>query len=96
MLVYGYFILFYFFLKKKHLIKPSHASTLLQNQKFNLGDRVVFVKDTGSVPIASKGTIVGIEKNNIDVVFDASFMSGSPLGDRLVIYYILLLFYLKL
>jgi hypothetical protein len=74
------------FFKKKQLLKPSHASTLLQNQTFSLGDRVVFVKDSGSVPIASKGTIVGIEKNNIDVVFDTSFMSGSTLGDRFVIY----------
>lgn len=64
------------------MLKPSHASTLLQNQKFNLGDRVVFVKDSGNVPIASKGTIVGIEKNNIDVVFDCTFMGGSTLGDR--------------
>ncbi|CAG8710122.1 28270_t:CDS:10, partial [Gigaspora margarita] len=64
------------------LLKPAHASTRLQGQKFNLGDRVVFVQDSGNVPIAAKGTVVGIEKNNIDVVFDASFMSGSTLGDR--------------
>ncbi|CAG8607588.1 8358_t:CDS:10, partial [Racocetra fulgida] len=38
-------------------------------------------KDSGNVPIAAKGTVVGIERNNIDVVFDASFMSGSTLGD---------------
>ncbi|GET01384.1 exonuclease Kem1, putative [Rhizophagus clarus] len=69
-------------LARHKLLKPSHASTLLQNQKFNLGDRVVFVKDSGNVPIASKGTIVGIEKNNIDVVFDCTFMGGSTLGDR--------------
>ncbi|CAG8495278.1 4885_t:CDS:10, partial [Ambispora gerdemannii] len=64
------------------LLKPSHASTRLQDQKFSLGDRVVFVQDSGSVPIAAKGTIVGIERHNIDVVFDSSFMSGSTLGDR--------------
>ncbi|CAG8484022.1 3337_t:CDS:10 [Funneliformis caledonium] len=69
-------------LLRHQLLKPSHASTILQNQNFNLGDRVVFVKDTGSVPIASKGTIVGIEKTNIDVVFDTTFMSGSTLSDR--------------
>ncbi|CAI2164057.1 10835_t:CDS:10 [Funneliformis geosporum] len=68
--------------KSEQLLKPSHAPTILQNQTFNLGDRVVFVKDTGSVPIASKGTIVGIEKANIDVVFDTTFMSGSTLSDR--------------
>ncbi|CAG8658856.1 9291_t:CDS:2, partial [Gigaspora rosea] len=64
------------------LLKPAHSSTRLQGQKFSLGDRVVFVQDSGNVPIAAKGTVVGIEKNNIDVVFDASFMSGSTLGDR--------------
>ncbi|CAG8541099.1 11047_t:CDS:10, partial [Ambispora leptoticha] len=64
------------------LLKPSHASTRLQDQKFSLGDRVVFVQDSGSVPIAAKGTIVGIERHNIDVVCDSSFMSGSTLGDR--------------
>ncbi|CAG8717965.1 9292_t:CDS:2, partial [Ambispora leptoticha] len=64
------------------LLKPAHSSTRLQGQKFSLGDRVVFVQDSGNVPIAAKGTVVGIERNNIDVVFDASFMSGSTLGDR--------------
>jgi len=63
-------------------LKPSHATTRLQDQKFNLGDRVIFVQDSGSVPIAAKGTVVGIERHNIDVVFDTSFMSGSTLGDR--------------
>ncbi|CAG8440611.1 11936_t:CDS:10 [Diversispora eburnea] len=64
------------------LLKPEHALTRLQGQNFNLGDRVVFVQDSGRVPIGAKGTVVGIEKSNIDVLFDVSFMSGSTLGDR--------------
>nr|CAG8530056.1 5571_t:CDS:10 [Entrophospora candida] len=64
------------------LLKPDHASTRLQNQIFSLGDRVEFVENSGSVPIAAKGTVVGMEGNNIDVVFDHSFMSYSTLGDR--------------
>ncbi|CAG8583648.1 809_t:CDS:2, partial [Scutellospora calospora] len=64
------------------LLKPEHSSTRLQGQKFSLGDRVILVQDSGNVPIAAKGTVVGIERNNIDVVFDTSFMSGSTLGDR--------------
>lgn len=66
------------------LLKPEHASTRLQGQSFKLGDRVVFVQDSGRVPIAAKGTVIGIEKSDIDVLFDDTFMSGSTLGDRLV------------
>ncbi|RHZ49557.1 hypothetical protein Glove_519g79 [Diversispora epigaea] len=64
------------------LLKPEHALTRLQGQNFSLGDRVVFVQNSGRVSIAAKGTVVGIEKSNIDVLFDVSFMSGSTLGDR--------------
>ena len=42
------------------LLKPSDAEHRLQDQKFALGDRVVYVQDSGKVPIATKGTVVGI------------------------------------
>ncbi|EWC45022.1 hypothetical protein DRE_06302 [Drechslerella stenobrocha 248] len=71
---------------RRALLKPSDAEHRLQNQRFALGDRIVYVQESGKVPIATKGTTVGITKTArttlLDVVFDVSFMSGSTLGDR--------------
>lgn len=68
------------------LLKPSDAQWRLGNQKFALGDRVIYAADSGKVPIASKGTVVGLTSTPretwLDVVFDVSFMSGTSLGDR--------------
>jgi 5'-3' exoribonuclease 1 len=68
------------------LLKPSDAQWRLGGQKYNLGDRVIYVADSGKVPIASKGTVVGLTRTAretwLDVVFDVSFMSGTSLGDR--------------
>lgn len=68
------------------LLKPSDAEHRLSHQQFALGDRVVYVQDSGRVPIASQGTIVGMTRTArttlIDVVFDVSFMSGTSLEDR--------------
>ena len=68
------------------LLKPSDAEQRLGGQRFTLGDRIVYVQDSGRVPIASRGTVVGITKTPrmtmLDVLFDYSFMSGTSLGDR--------------
>lgn len=68
------------------LLKPSDAQWRLQAQKFVLGDRIIYVADSGKVPIASKGTVVGLTQTTretwLDIVFDVSFMSGTTLGDR--------------
>ena len=68
------------------LLKPADAEHRLGNQNFTLGDRVVYVQDSGKVPIASRGTVVGLTRTSrttlLDVVFDATFMSGGTLGDR--------------
>ncbi|KAI9744255.1 MAG: 5'-3' exoribonuclease 1 [Claussenomyces sp. TS43310] len=68
------------------LMKPSDAEHRLGNQKFGLGDRVVYVQDSGRVPIATRGTVVGISRTSrttlLDVVFDATFMSGTSLDGR--------------
>ena len=69
---------------RQALLKPSHAVYRLQNQTFSLGDRVVMVRDSGSVPLAVKGVVVGINANSLDVVWDVPFMSGSTLGGRFV------------
>ncbi|OZJ04106.1 hypothetical protein BZG36_02847, partial [Bifiguratus adelaidae] len=64
------------------LLKPSYAVHKLQDQEFALGDRVVFVEDAGTVPIAAKGVVVGIQGKAIEVVFDNSFMGGVTMGGR--------------
>lgn len=68
------------------LLKPSDAEHRLGHQQFALGDRIVYVQDSGRVPIASQGTIVGMTRTSrttlLDVVFDVSFMSGTSLEDR--------------
>lgn len=68
------------------MLKPSHAATLLPDQTFKLGDRVVFVQDSGTVPIGAKGTVVGIDRLEIEVVFDDKFMSGMDLSGRCSMY----------
>ena len=68
------------------LLKPSDAEHRLGNQRFTIGDRVVYVQDSGRVPIATRGTVVGITRTArttlLDIVFDATFMSGTTLNDR--------------
>ena len=68
------------------LLKPSDAQWRLGNQHFALGDRIIYVADSGKVPIASKGTVVGLTLTTretwLDIVFDVSFMSGTSLGNR--------------
>ena len=43
------------------------------------------VRDSGSVPLAVKGVVVGLNAASLDVVWDVPFMSGSTLGDRYVL-----------
>lgn len=68
------------------LMKPSDAEHRLGDQHFRLGNRVVYVQDSGRVPIATRGTVVGISRTPLttllDVVFDVTFMSGTTLGER--------------
>ncbi|KAG9245415.1 XRN 5'-3' exonuclease N-terminus-domain-containing protein [Calycina marina] len=68
------------------LLKPADAEQRLGNQKFTLGDRVIYIPETGRVPIATRGTVVGISRTPrttlLDVVFDLTFMSGTSLGER--------------
>ncbi|KAF7721539.1 hypothetical protein EC973_004513 [Apophysomyces ossiformis] len=64
------------------LLRPADAETKLLNQIFNMGDRVIYVLETGVVPIATKGTVVGVQDKVIDVVFDVAFMGGKTLDGR--------------
>jgi len=46
----------------------------------------VYVLNSGKVPIAQRGTVVGVTRSTrqtwLDIVFDTSFMSGTSLGER--------------
>ncbi|KAG8529794.1 uncharacterized protein KY384_005275 [Bacidia gigantensis] len=68
------------------LMRPSDAEQRLNHQRFSLGDRVVYVQDSGRVPIATRGTVIGKTRTTrttlLDVVFDVTFMSGTSLDDR--------------
>lgn len=68
------------------LLKPEDAEVRLGNQNFALGDRVVYVAASGKVPIAVRGTVIGISRTPtaklLDIVFDITFMSGGSLGER--------------
>ncbi|KAK9462112.1 exoribonuclease [Lipomyces oligophaga] len=70
----------------KLLLKPAEAIHQLSKQKFSLGDRAVYVRDSGTVPIGSVGTVVGISVANgktvLEMFFDKSFMGGTTLGGR--------------
>lgn len=67
---------------RQALLKPAHTLARLRDQQFALGDRVITVAETGSVPLSAKGVVVGIQVGFIDVVFDVQFIGGSTLGDR--------------
>ena len=64
------------------VLKPEHAVYRLQNQRFDLGDRVVMVQESGGVPLAAKGVVIGLSTKTIDVVWDVPFISGTTLNNR--------------
>jgi 5'-3' exoribonuclease 1 len=67
---------------RQALLHPTHAEGRLQSQAFAVGDRVVYVQNKGKVDIAMRGTVIGINTNTLDIVFDAPIMSGTTLGGR--------------
>ncbi|CAO1627148.1 unnamed protein product [Sympodiomycopsis kandeliae] len=64
------------------LLKPNHAVYRLQAQRFELGDRVIAVADSGNIPMSARGVVVGLNTSNVDVVFDVAFLAGTTLGGR--------------
>ena len=68
------------------LLKPVDAEHRTGKQRYKLGDRVVYVLDSGRVPIAMRGTVIGMTRTTrqmlLDIVFDSTFISGTTLNDR--------------
>ena len=69
------------------VINPGESYQLLSTQRFELGDRVIYVQASGKVPYLSKGTVVGITsfgtKVSLLVVFDLPLLSGNTMNGRL-------------
>ena len=40
------------------------------------------IQDSGAVPLAAKGVVIGLNSKSMDVVWDVPFMSGTTLGDK--------------
>ncbi|KAI0300796.1 exonuclease II [Russula brevipes] len=67
---------------RRAVLKPEHAVYRLQNQKFDLGDRVIMVQESGGVPLSAKGVVISLNAKSIDVVWDVPFISGTTLNNR--------------
>lgn len=72
---------------REAILDPKVSLTLLRSQKFELGDRVIYVQDSGKVPLFSKGTVVGYttigNSLSIQVLFDDEIVAGNNFGGRL-------------
>lgn len=68
------------------ILKPSDAEQRLSEQRFSVGDRIIYVQDSGKVPVGLSGTVVGMTRTSrttlLDIVLDSTFMSGSTLDGR--------------
>lgn len=69
------------------VLNPAESYQLLSGQKFELGDRVVYIQDFGKVPLLSKGTIASIitsgNKVSLVVIFDFPLLNGTTLNGKL-------------
>lgn len=69
------------------VLDPKKSTSLLRSQKFDLGDRVIYIQRSGKVPLFSKGTVIGYitlgKSLSIQVVFDNEIVAGSTFEDRL-------------
>ena len=72
---------------KEAVINPVESYQLLNSQRFELGDRIIYVQDFGKVPYLSKGTVVSITpigtKIQLGVIFDYPLLSGNNMGGKL-------------
>ncbi|CDK28161.1 unnamed protein product [Kuraishia capsulata CBS 1993] len=72
---------------RQAVLDAKTSFQLLARQRFELGDRVVYVLDTGNVPVFSKGTVLGYRsiatKVTIQVLFDEPIMTGNTFDGRL-------------
>lgn len=60
----------------------SHIWPAAQKTPLQLGHRVVNVRSNGPVPFGLSGTVVGIFKEEAEVLFDECFLAASNLQGR--------------
>lgn len=69
------------------VLNPAVPVLKLKQQEFRLGDRVMYVLDSGKVPLFSKGTVVGFRSSetavSVHVVFDLPILTGNSFDGRL-------------
>ncbi|GME90621.1 unnamed protein product [Ambrosiozyma monospora] len=72
---------------REAVLDPTEHNPVLSRQNFSLGDRVIYVFDSGNVSLYAKGTVVGIvameAKTQLQVVFDQPIMTGNRFDGRL-------------
>lgn len=72
---------------REAIINPSVSYQLLSSQRFDLGDRIIYVQDSGKIPKLSKGTVVAIttigSKTSLSVVFDIPLVGGNNMNGKL-------------
>ncbi|KAG5354373.1 5'-3' exoribonuclease 1 [Yarrowia sp. C11] len=71
---------------RQAVLRPDEAFHRLRGQRFDLGDRVVYVQDSGKAAIFSQGTVIGIKAIGVDVrldvLFDDEFVGGNNFQGR--------------
>ena len=60
------------------LVDDSHLS----EGHFQLGNRVIVMASSIAVPFGARGTVIGVEKRGVDVLFDHRYMGGTNLLGR--------------
>ncbi|TID20343.1 hypothetical protein CANINC_003636 [Pichia inconspicua] len=69
------------------VLNPSMPVLKLKHQQFRLGDRVMYILNSGKVALFSKGTVVGYRSSetsvSVHVVFDSPVLSGNTFDGRL-------------
>ncbi|KAI0243477.1 exonuclease II Exo2 [Massospora cicadina] len=64
------------------VLSPSMAGMQLGRQTFELGQRVISVSEASRAPLGAKGTVIGKEANQLEILFDRTFAAGTELGGR--------------
>ncbi|CCE64261.1 hypothetical protein TPHA_0H00510 [Tetrapisispora phaffii CBS 4417] len=72
---------------REAILDPKESLTKLRSQRFDLGDRVIYIQSSGKVPLFSKGTVVGYttlpHSISVQVLFDNEIVAGNRFGGRL-------------
>ncbi|WIA37566.1 hypothetical protein OEZ86_014473 [Tetradesmus obliquus] len=61
---------------------PAAPQSVLAGGSFEPGDRVVVLRGTGSPPFGSRGTVIGVLPNVVEVLMDNDYAGGTTLNGR--------------